>query len=62
MAIPEYLRESLARAPLIAEGDVDEDELAEVLQRSAEIDAGTAQMVEHAEVQQTIAQMRKLAG
>jgi hypothetical protein len=53
--------EALDQAPL-AMDDLFEDEVAEIRRRSAEIKAGHVRPVDHAEVQRTVAGLRKLAG
>jgi hypothetical protein len=62
MPIPDFIAEALDRAPMADPDDIDPEELAEVEQRAAEMRAGRAQRVPHAEVQEMIAAMRPLAG
>jgi len=61
MAIPDFIREALDRAPLAVD-DLYEDEIAEVERRAAQIAAGRVRTIPHEEVQETIAAMRPLAG
>jgi hypothetical protein len=58
---PDPVLEALDRAPLAVD-DLYDDEVAEILRRSADITSGRVQPVEHDDVQRTIDKMRKLAG
>ncbi len=61
MAIPDFIREALERAPM-GEEDLTPDEVAELEKRAAEMRAGRARRIPHAEIQDMIVRMRPLAG
>jgi flavin-binding protein dodecin len=60
-AIPDAVLEALDRAPFAVD-DLDDEEVAEIRRRAADITSGRVQSVEHGDVQRTIDGMRKLAG
>jgi hypothetical protein len=62
MPIPDFIRDALARAPLVDESEIDPEEIAEVEGIEAQVRAGQMRLVTGEDIRETIAAMRPLAG